>query len=163
MGRKRQLSRRENSPVVSQSMRPESPGRLTTVTKYLKRINPATNSVELEKLIKGNHYSYSDMTGIVARSMTTKIGTWTVAFNSKSQDTIWDTVKITAVTPKGTSVITQVRSSKNGKSWSSWEAVTKGAGLTKTPAGMYLEVETTMQITSGEVSSVLKDLTVQVK
>jgi len=131
--------------------------------QYLKRINPATNSVELEKLIKGNHYSYSDMTGIVARSMTTKIGTWTVAFNSKSQDTIWDTVKITAVTPKGTSVITQVRSSKNGKSWSSWEAVTKGAGLTKTPAGMYLEVETTMQITSGEVSSVLKDLTVQVK
>jgi len=131
--------------------------------QYLKRINPATNSVELEKLIKGNHYSYSDMTGIVARSMTTKIGTWTVVFNSKSSDTMWDTVKITAETPKGTSVITKVRSSKDGKNWSLWEGVTQGASLKKTPGGMYLEVETTMQITSGEVSSVLKDLTVQVK
>ena len=131
--------------------------------QYLKRINPATNSVELEKLIKGNHYSYSDMTGIVARSMTTKIGTWTIVFNSKSSDTMWDTVKVTAETPKGTSVITKVRSSKDSKSWSPWEGVTQGASLKKTPGGMYLEVETTMQITSGEVSSVLKDLTVQVK
>ncbi len=131
--------------------------------QYLKRINPATNSVELEKLIKGNHYSYSDMTGIVARSMTTKIGTWTVVFNSKSSDTMWDTVKITAETPKGTSVITKVRSSKDDKNWSSWEGVTQGANLKKTPGGTYLEVETTMQITSGEASSILKDLTVQVK
>jgi len=76
---------------------------------------------------------------------------------------MWDTVKITAETPKGTSVITKVRSSKDGKNWSLWEGVTQGASLKKTPGGMYLEVETTMQITSGEVSSVLKDLTVQVK
>lgn len=131
--------------------------------QYLKRIDPSTDRVDLEKLIRGNHYSYSDMTGIVARSMTTKVGTWTVVFNSKSSNTMWDTVKVTAEIPEGTSVIIKVRSSKDGKIWSPWEEVTQGASLKNTPEGMYLEVEATMQITSGETSPVLKDLTVQVK
>ena len=131
--------------------------------QYLKRIDPATNKVDLEILIKGNHYSYSDMTGIVARSMTTKIGTWTVVFNSKSPATPWGMITWKASTPPGTSLALKVRSSKDAKGWSSWEKVTQGKTLQKTPAGMYLEVETTMQISAGETSPVLHDLTVQVQ
>jgi len=131
--------------------------------QYLKRIDPATNRVDLEKLIKGNHYSYSDMTGIVARSMTTKIGTWTVVFNSKSPASQWGSITWKAATPPGTSLSLKVRSSKDAQSWSSWENVTQGKTLQQTPAGMYLEVETTMQISAGETSPVLHDLTVQVK
>ncbi len=131
--------------------------------QYLKRINPATNTVDLEKLIRGNHYSYSDMTGIVARSMTTKIGTWTIAFNSKSSSTQWGVIKWNASTPGETSLAVKVRSSKDAKSWSSWESVTQGLGPQKTPAGMYLEVKATMQITTGEISPVLKELTVEVR
>jgi streptogramin lyase len=94
---------------------------------YLKRINPATNTVELEKLIQGKHYSYSDMTGIVARSMTTRIGTWTVVFDSGAENTKW------------------------------------GTEIKNTPVARYLQVETTMQILSGETSPILNHMSISFK
>ncbi|MBU4289020.1 MAG: hypothetical protein KKI12_12725, partial [Proteobacteria bacterium] len=125
--------------------------------------NPATNTVELEKLVKGQHYSYSDMTGIVARSMTTRIGTWTVVFDSGAGDTKWGTIALNTSTPEETIAKVRARSSTDQKKWSAWEDLGKEAEIKTTPDGRYLQIETTMQLLSGETSPILKDMSVSVK
>lgn len=135
------------------------------VTNYssndIMRIDPATNTVDFTQ---GNHtspYNYSDMTGIIARSITTEIGTWTVDYDSGVSGAIWGNISWNASTPAGTSVTVRARSSTDGSTWSPWENTTDGGGLSSTPDGQYLQVETTLKITSGEVSPILYDLTVQ--
>ena len=130
---------------------------------YIKRIDPATNKVNLEKAIGSGHYGYSDMTGIVARSMTTKLGTWTVTFDSKADGTNWGNISWNSTEPQGTSVKVKARSSVDSQIWSAWEDVAKGVDLKTTPAGKYIQIETTLQIVSGEASPLLADLTVQAK
>jgi PKD repeat protein len=130
----------------------------------IRRIDPATNSVDLVKTIvgSGGHYSYSDMTGIIARTITTKIGTWTVVFDSGELDTPWGNVSWNSSEPAGTSVTVKVRSSNDESSWSAWESAANGVDLSATPDGRYLQIETTLQILSGDVSPILYDLTVQI-
>jgi len=140
-------------------------GKVWAVNYYDKitRIDPATNKVDLDKQIRGFHYSYSDMTGIIARSMTTRIGTWTVVVDSKSDGTKWQGITWNSSEPQGTSIKVRVRSSADQKNWANWEDVVKGGELKATPPGRYLQVETTLQILSGEVSPMLNDLTVLIK
>ncbi|RXA21332.1 hypothetical protein EQO05_02605 [Methanosarcina sp. MSH10X1] len=132
------------------------------------RINPDDNSAELITRTPGisggfgQHYSYSDMTGIIARTVTTKIGTWTVDFDSEASDMSWGTVSWNSNEPTGTSIEVKVRSSNDGNTWSAWEIATKDNSLSSTPAGRYLQVETKLQITSGDESPILYDLTVKV-
>ena len=135
-----------------------------TGDEYIKRIDPSTNAVDLSKRIVGSigHYGYSDMTGIVVRTVTTKIGTWTVVFDSGSPGTPWGTVSWNSLEPQGTSVTVRARSSEDQASWSPWEAAANGVLLSSTPNGRYLQIETTLQIISGDVSPILYDLTVQV-
>ena len=130
----------------------------------VKRTDPSTNSVDLTKSVSGSagHYSYSDMTGIVARTVTTKIGTWTVDFDSEVADMQWGTVSWDDQVPEGTSVTVKVRSSNDMTTWYMWETVTNGVALSSTPDGRYLQIETTLQITSGDVSPILYDLTVEI-
>lgn len=127
------------------------------------RIDPASNKIDLTKSVGGPHYGYSDMTGIVSRSMTTKIGTWTVALDSKGEATGWDQLLWTGNTPQGTSLKVKARSSKDNATWSVWEDALPATPLKATPAGRYLQVESTLQLTSGEVSPVLFDLMIKTK
>ncbi|OEU50119.1 MAG: hypothetical protein BA871_07310 [Desulfuromonadales bacterium C00003096] len=136
---------------------------------YLHRIDPGTDSIDLSKLILGytgtgvgNHYSYSDMTGIIARTVTTKIGTWTVVFDSEGADMPWGTVSWNSSEPAGTAVTVKARSSNDQSNWSAWETASNGVALNTTPDGRYLQIETTLQILSGDVSPILYDLTVEV-
>lgn len=78
----------------------------TEYTDYIRRIDPATNTIDLSKSLigSGSHYSYSDMTGFVARTITTKIGTWTVNYDSGAAGTPWGTVSWSKSEPTGTSV-----------------------------------------------------------
>jgi len=55
----------------------------------------------------------------------------------------------------------RVRSSGDQQNWSPWEDTVKGADLKATPAGRYAQAEATLQITSGEISPVLSDLTLK--
>ncbi|MFZ2070652.1 MAG: hypothetical protein WAV32_03410 [Halobacteriota archaeon] len=131
--------------------------------EYLHRINPATDTVDLSKQIigSGGHYTYSDMTGILSRTITTKTGTWTVIFDSETADTPWGTISWNSFEPDGTSVTVKVRSSNDQSTWSSWETATNGVSLSSTPDGRYIQIETTLQILSGDVSPILYDLTVE--
>jgi hypothetical protein len=144
----------------------DSNGKVWSCNLYdsdVKRTDPATNSVDLTKSVSGStgHYSYSDMTGIIARTVTTKIGTWTVVFDSEGADRPWGTVSWNSYEPAGTSVTVKVRSSNDQATWSSWETASNGVALSSTPDGRYLQIETTLKITSGDVSPILYDLTVE--
>lgn len=127
------------------------------------RIDAASNRIDLTKSVGGAHYGYSDMTGIVSRSMTTKIGTWTVTMDSKGDTTGWDQLLWTGNTPQGTSLKVRARSSKDNATWSAWEDVLPAVAFKATPAGRYLQVESTLQLTSGDVSPALFDLMIKTK
>ncbi len=159
------------SPIIIQSsgelagVAVDSNGKVWGVDYHsrLIRVDPATNKVDKEIKVPGYHYSYSDMTGIVARTMTTQIGTWTVVFDSNGDTTAWDKLLWAGNTPQGTSLKVRVRSSKDNTNWSQWEDVLAATALKTTPVGRYLQVETTLQVTSGEVSPILYDLAIIVK
>jgi hypothetical protein len=130
--------------------------------EYIKRIDPQSDSVDLAKrIIGGTHYGYSDMTGILARTATTKLGTWTVTHNSGFPGAAWKSISWNASQPAGTSLKINVRSSADKSSWSAWESATNRLPLNATPDGKYLQVEVRFQILSGEVGPVLYDLTIQ--
>lgn len=132
-------------------------------SQNIRRINPATNTIELTKSVGGSgHYGYSDMTGIVARSMTTKLGTWTVNVDGGSSAT-WDKVSWNGQESAEAPVKVRARVSADAKSWSNWEDVAKGASLKTLTAGRYIQLETTMQLLSGDKSPVLTDLTITAK
>jgi streptogramin lyase len=130
--------------------------------EYITRINPVTNTVDLQKTIvgSGGHYSYSDMTGIIARTITTKLGTWTVTYDSGTADTLWGTISWNSDEPNGTVVTVEARSSNDATTWSASETASNGTDLVTTPNGRYLEVKVTLQIITGETSPILFDLTV---
>lgn len=132
-------------------------------SEYIHRIDPATNTIDLPKQIigSGGHYSYSDMTGIVSRTITTKIGTWTVIHDSGVVDTPWGIISWTSDEPEGTSITVKGRSSNDQINWSAWETAPNGVLLTATPDGRYIQIETTLQIFTGKVSPILYDLTVK--
>lgn len=145
----------------------DADGKVWATNNYdenISRIDPATNTIDLSKQITGSggHYSYSDMTGIVARTITTRIGTWAVIFDSQAPDTPWEIVSWHSMEPAGTSVTVKVRSTNDKIAWSPWETVANGTLLSTTPDGRYLQIETTLQIMTGEVSPILYDLTVEV-
>ncbi len=130
--------------------------------EYIKRIDPATNTVDLAKrIITGtNHYGYSDMTGIVSRSTTTRIGTWNVIHNTKQFDSEWGVVSWTAELPPATLAKVRARSSNDRRNWSLWEEIKNFDALRQTPPGRYLNVEVTLQTFSNSAIPILYDLTV---
>ncbi len=135
------------------------------VTNYndnnVLRINPSTNAVDLKKPIGGSgHYGYSDMSGIVARSMTSKLGTWTVVADGKSDSAGWGTVSWNGTENANATIKVRARVSNNMQTWSNWEDITKGVALKSAVAGRYIQIETSLQLISGNISPVLKSLTV---
>ena len=106
-------------------------------------------------------YTYTDATGLSLRSSIVAFGTWTVIYDSGAADTPWGTVSWNSNEPTGTSVSVKVRSSNDQSTWSAWETATNGVALSSTPPGRYLQLETALQITSGEISPILYDLRVE--
>lgn len=140
-------------------------GKVWVTAKYsgtIRRINPATNAVDLTKAVDSTsgHYGYSDMTGKVARTVTTRTGTWTVIYDSGVAGTTWGTLRWNGNEPAGTSIRARIRSSANQQNWSNWEQATNGTAFSAIPANRYLQIEVTLQLTTGTTSPVLYDLTV---
>ncbi|MFX1512205.1 MAG: PKD domain-containing protein, partial [Promethearchaeota archaeon] len=123
----------------------------------------ASNGASLGTFNTGRYpYTYSDATGLGLRSAIRGFGTWTVNFDSELVNAPWGTVSWNSNEPTGTSVTVRVRSSSDESTWSSWETTSNGVALSSTPNGQYLQIETTLRITSGDVSPILYDLTVQI-
>jgi hypothetical protein len=132
-------------------------------SERIHRIDPTTNAIDLSKELPGTggHYSYSDMTGMVSRTISTTTGTWTVVHDSGRAATPWGTVAWTGSEPAGTAITVRVRSSEDRISWSAWETAQDGVPLQQTPNGRHIQMEAAFRITAGEVSPVLYDLTVR--
>ena len=129
-----------------------------TGDEYLRRINPATDSVDLTTRIAGAHYGYSDMTGTIARNSTVRLGLWSHIHDSLVTNTAWQQVVWHGQDPTGTNLQVRLRSSNNLNRWSAWESAVSGAPLRKTPPGRYVEFEVTLRAVPGAVAPVLLDL-----
>jgi uncharacterized repeat protein (TIGR01451 family) len=138
-------------------------GKIWTVDhddEYIHRINPAINGVDLSKrIVSGTHVGYSTMTSGLSTINFNQEGTWTVIQDSNNS-TLWGVVSWTSSEPAGTSIRVRVRSSNDKQNWSNWEDATNGVLLHLTPAGRYLQVESTLTSTIRNVSPILYDLTV---
>jgi len=128
--------------------------------EYIKRIDPRTNLIDLSKRIIGaRHYGYSDMTGIISRTFTTKTGSWTAVHNTRAFDTRWGVVSWNSYEPVGTTLAVKVRSSNDRRYWSLWEDVRNYSALRNTPNGRYLEVKAILQSATLKDSPIIYDLT----
>lgn len=132
-------------------------------TSRIFRVDPGTNSIIGWKDISGTHYSYSDMTGAIVRSITTKTGTWEVVCDGGAADTLWDRISWTSSEPSGTSITICAMTSNDGVNWSTPVDAANGVSLPDSVQGRYLKVITTFKIMSGEESPILYDLTVFTK
>ena len=128
----------------------------------IHRVDPATNTIELTKQIvgTGGHYTYSDMTGMVAWNVTMKQGTWTTVYDGGAAATPWGTLAWNADEPAGSSVTVEVRSSEDQTVWSPWEIAVNGVSLAVTPSGRYLQIRVALDAHYSADHPVLYDLTV---
>ena len=118
--------------------------------EYIRRIDPATNTVDLEVPLAGvGHYGYSDMTGSSSRGISSRVGTWTVIHDGGAANTPWGKLNWTKSEPAGTKLTARVRSSNDMATWSGWEGAVNGAPLRYTPDGRYIEVSVTFQAAGG--------------
>jgi parallel beta-helix repeat protein len=124
------------------------------------RFDPATNAMDLMKTIAGSqgHYGYSDMTGSIVRTVTTRTGTWTVIHDGGADDAPWGRLVWAASEPPGTSLAVRVRSSRDLAGWSEWETAVNGTELRRTPCGRYLQAEVFFQRTGATGDPALDSL-----
>jgi PKD repeat protein/sugar lactone lactonase YvrE len=135
---------------------------LGVLSERIERIDPASNQVDLQKdmLDSGGHDASGDLTGIVARTITTSYGSWTAVHDSDYHSTHWGTVSWKGSEPEGTAIRVRIRSSSDGISWSGWERAVNGGTLSRTPSGQYLQVEVGLQNVSGDSPPTIEELTV---
>ena len=125
---------------------------------YLRRIDPATDRVDLATRVAGAHYGYSDMTGTIARNSTVRLGVWSDIHDSRVTNTAWQQVVWHGQDPTGTNLQIRLRSSNDTLRWSGWETAVSGTPLLKTPPGRYLEFEVTLRAVPGSPAPILLDL-----
>jgi len=142
--------------------------------EYVHMIDPTLPipAITLSKrVIGGNHYTYSDMTGMVARNITTNEGTWDVLYTCGKNGTSWGTVSWNTgacqadPVPIGTSITVEVRSadSQNDLPLCLWQTADNGVPLLPALQGKYIEIRATLQTDdyNAHGSPVLCDLTVE--
>lgn len=131
-------------------------------TDTIYRIDPLTVFVDFQKVLVGtsSHNATGDFTGIVARNLTSRFGTWTVVHDSQVGGTPWGVVSWQALYPEGTSIAVRARSSEDEENWSVWEPAGNGIELSETPPGRYIEIQVSLQKTTGDEFPELEELTV---
>ena len=117
-------------------------------------IDSLTNTINLVKDIPNSdgHNAYSDMTGIISRTITNKIGRWTVIYDSKSINTLWEKISWDSEEPTGTLITVKVRTSIDKINWSNWKLVSNNSSLKSILPGRFLHIEATFKIISGNIS-----------
>lgn len=129
------------------------------VTKFDKD----TGNVLLLKPVGRNPYTYSDATGIAARTVTDPSGIWTVTSDGGAPDTIWDQVSWNTEpegqVPTGASITVSIRAANTlpDLALQPFTPVSNGVnGLAVN--GQFLEVRTVLRPNEQKESPVLSDL-----
>ena len=132
--------------------------------EYVHRINPANNAIDLSKRIvgSGGHYTYSDMTGIVARNLTARRGVWTAVYDAGAAGAPWVRVAWVGSEPSGSRIEVQVRAADSVADLQNrqFTPATNGMSLAGLGiAGRYIETSVTLVANEqGTVSPVLQAL-----
>ncbi len=104
-------------------------------------------------------YTYSDATGLSLFSAAANQGSWKTVLDTRVPTSMWGVVSWGSSEPAGTSISVQVRSSRDGATWSTAETAVNGVRLSSTPMGQYLEIQVSLRRTDQDVTPVLYDLT----
>jgi hypothetical protein len=127
------------------------------------RIDPAVNKVDLTVDLGANAspYNYSDMTGMVSRSFTTRRGTWLVIHDSGEAMTPWGVITWNSLEPEGTGVAVRARGAERVTDLGSavWQDVKNGVPMVPM-TGRYLQVESILTTQTNGITPILYDLTV---
>lgn len=123
-------------------------------------IDSLANTINLVKDIPNSdgHNAYSDMTGIISRTITNKIGRWTVIYDSKSINTLWEKISWDSEEPTGTLITVKVRTSIDKINWSNWKLISNNSSLKSILPGRFLHIEATFKIISGNISPSLSKI-----
>lgn len=127
------------------------------------RIDPDTNTIELTKPLigSGGHYTYSDVTGYVARTITTTIGTWTVTYDSGSNSTVWGRVTWNASIPAGASINVKIRTNNDSNDLPSSTYQSVSNSIDFPAVGRYIQIEVRLTASPAKESPILYDLLVE--
>jgi sugar lactone lactonase YvrE len=114
-------------------------------------------------------YTYSDMTGFIARNITAPQGTWTVQEDSGGAGTIWTRISWNGepqgAVPAGTLIKVEARAAETaaGLGAEAYVEVTSGADLAGALIGRHIEVRATLRNNTPQVvqTPVLSDLTIE--
>jgi streptogramin lyase len=136
-----------------------------TNSDTLKRIDPATNSVDLTVPLGAGAvpYNYADMTGLSARLLQQQNGEWSVVYDSTIAANRYASISWTESTPRGTSLGVQFRAGDDGTALAAlaFADATNGASLSGVQ-GRFVEVRVRFtRPTNSPVTPVLFDLTIQ--
>jgi streptogramin lyase len=123
------------------------------------RVDPATNAVDFTHEGHTNPYNYSDMTGIISRSITTRSGTWTVVY--QEAELVQATVSWTADTPGDSTITVMAESSVDGVTWSTPQQVQSGVEFNTVANATRIRLVVEFNASTGDLQSpILYDLTV---
>lgn len=129
------------------------------VTKFDK----VTGNVLLLKPVGRNPYTYSDATGIAARTVTDPTGIWTVIGDGGAPDTIWDKVSWNTEpegqVPTGASITVSVRAANTSPELAllPFTPVTNGTNNLAI-SGRFIDVRTVLRPNDQNESPILSDL-----
>ncbi|GAC33389.1 hypothetical protein [Paraglaciecola polaris] len=129
------------------------------VTKFDKD----TGNVLLLKPVGRNPYTYSDATGIAARTVTDPTGIWTVIGDGGAPDTIWDKVSWNTEpegqVPTGASITVSVRAANTSPELAllPFTPVTNGTNNLAI-SGRFIDVRTVLRPNDQNESPILSDL-----
>ncbi|MCI0496060.1 gliding motility-associated C-terminal domain-containing protein [candidate division KSB1 bacterium] len=129
--------------------------------RNIHRIDPATNTIDLNKYLGAIHYGYSDMTGRTSVQNANRRGTWKITYDGVVDNATWGIVSWNGYEPETTALSVKVRSSQDQQNWSAWEHARNSYFLRTTPVGRYLQIQVTFNIVAGNISPILYDLTVR--
>jgi hypothetical protein len=115
-------------------------------------------------------YTYSDMTGIQLRTITTREGHWFQTFDSAYLAPVWDHIEWTAMVPAGTAVSVQARAADNPAQFAAGTATAWCGPFTTSPASLagcaflnnhrYLQLDVKLSTTIDGVRPTVSDVKV---
>ncbi|OAD19875.1 conserved hypothetical protein, secreted [Candidatus Thiomargarita nelsonii] len=133
------------------------------VTNYnsnsVMRIDPNTNLEDFTRTGHTSPYNYSDMTGIISRNITTKIGTWTVSYQEAG--VCHATVSWTDDTPEDSTITVTAESSEDNVNWSDAEQIQDGVEFPTVENAEFIRLVVEFSASTGiQETPILYDLTI---
>ncbi|MEN8219058.1 MAG: Calx-beta domain-containing protein [Pseudomonadota bacterium] len=137
-------------------------GKIWVTNRYsnnIMRVDPATNAVDFTHEGHTEPYNYSDMTGIISRSITTRSGTWTVVYQEAQINKA--TISWTADTPGDSTITVMAESSVDGVTWSTPQQIQSGVEFNTVANATRIRLLVEFNASTGDLQSpILYDLTV---